>query len=146
MGKVKDVSFQFDDYDPSAFRVYLSAEIKSFIDDLMKFTDGNFESLSKYRPNIEGSSFSSNSLRAISKIPAGETRSYKQVALLAGYPNAYRAIGTACGKNPLPFIIPCHRVVNSGNKVGNYVMGPRLKRQILEYESEIKEKDHIAVV
>ncbi|EET90354.1 MAG: methylated-DNA--protein-cysteine methyltransferase [Candidatus Micrarchaeum acidiphilum ARMAN-2] len=59
-------------------------------------------------------------LKATLSIPKGETRTYKQIASLVGRPRAYRAVGTALKNNPLPIIIPCHRVIRSDGETGNY--------------------------
>lgn len=67
------------------------------------------------------------------KIPAGSTKSYKQVALDTGRPAAVRAVGTACGANPVPVVVPCHRVVAVGG-IGGYGGGPELKRRLLAAE------------
>ncbi len=68
-------------------------------------------------------------------IPHGETRSYKWVAETAGYPRAYRAAGQALGRNPLPIIIPCHRVLASGGGKGGYGGGLPLKVRLLVMEA-----------
>ncbi len=64
--------------------------------------------------------FQQNVLVKVMEIPKGETRSYKQVAVMAGYPNAYRAVGTAMKKNPMAPVIPCHRVIKSSGEPGEY--------------------------
>lgn len=66
-----------------------------------------------------------------SKIPRGETRTYKQIASYIKHPNSYRAVGTALRKNPLPITIPCHRVVRSDGDVGNYSSGGRARKLTL---------------
>ncbi|GIR73346.1 MAG: hypothetical protein CM15mP76_00730 [Prochlorococcus sp.] len=58
--------------------------------------------------------------REIEKIPFGETRSYKDIAIRIGRPKSYRAVANACGKNPLPIIRPCHRVICSNGEIGGY--------------------------
>lgn len=73
-------------------------------------------------------------LRATSKIPFGETASYKQVASRAGSPRAYRAAGNALGTNPLPIVVPCHRVLHSGGGLGGYTGGLDRKRTLLALE------------
>ncbi|HCR85697.1 MAG TPA: hypothetical protein DIV86_03365 [Alphaproteobacteria bacterium] len=79
-------------------------------------------------------------LLEILKIPFGETRTYGDIAKAMGKPKAVRAVGTACGKNPLPFIIPCHRVVQSSGKIGNYSMGgAEVKNKLLTMEQNIKQ-------
>ena len=73
----------------------------------------------------------------IDKIPYGETRSYKEIAIAIGKPNSYRAVANACAKNPLPIIRPCHRVIRSDGKIGGYSVkgGTVLKRALLRCES-----------
>ena len=73
----------------------------------------------------------------ISKIPNGQTMSYKEIAVNIGYPNSSRAVANACGKNPYPIIIPCHRVISSNGKLGGY-SGPggiSEKRRLLKNEN-----------
>ncbi len=70
------------------------------------------------------------------KIPAGETRTYKQIAKAIGKPKAARAVGNACNKNPYPFIVPCHRVVGSNGKLTGYAFGLSVKEKMLKLESE----------
>lgn len=74
----------------------------------------------------------------LSYLPAiryGETASYKMVAAAVRHPNAVRAVGTACATNPLPLVIPCHRIVRTDGRLGGYVGGPDIKRQLLDLES-----------
>ncbi|WP_084269799.1 methylated-DNA--[protein]-cysteine S-methyltransferase [Patulibacter minatonensis] len=73
-------------------------------------------------------------LRATALIPFGETSSYRGVATAAGSPNAVRAAGTALATNPLPIIVPCHRVVRSDGALGNYLGGVEMKARLLELE------------
>jgi methylated-DNA-[protein]-cysteine S-methyltransferase len=65
----------------------------------------------------------------------GTTASYAAVAALAGSPKAVRAVGTACATNPLPVVVPCHRVVRSDGSMGGYLGGPDAKRALLDLES-----------
>ena len=73
----------------------------------------------------------------IEKIPYGETRTYKDIAIAIGKPNAHRAVANACGKNPLPIIRPCHRVICSNGNIGGYSFGSGtiLKKALLNLES-----------
>ncbi|MFD6860277.1 methylated-DNA--[protein]-cysteine S-methyltransferase [Rhodococcus sp. NPDC060086] len=68
-------------------------------------------------------------------IAYGHTASYAEVAAAAGSPRAVRAVGTACAKNPLPVIVPCHRVVRSDGGIGQYVGGVEAKRILLSLET-----------
>ena len=62
---------------------------------------------------------------------------YGEVATSAGNPRAHRAAGTALGSNPLPIVVPCHRIVRAGGVLGNYGGGPELKRHLLELEGAL---------
>lgn len=79
--------------------------------------------------------FTDKVLHVVARIPYGETLSYGEVAAKAGNPRAFRAAGTACGINPVPLIVPCHRVVQAGGNPGNYGGGPAMKLGLLELES-----------
>ncbi len=69
------------------------------------------------------------------EIPGGEVRPYSWIAREIGHPEAVRAVGTALGKNPVPLLIPCHRVVRADGTLGQYSMGgSRVKRALLEVE------------
>lgn len=69
------------------------------------------------------------------EIPYGRTATYTDVAAIAGSPRAVRAVGTACAKNPLPLVVPCHRVVRSDGTTGQYAGGPAAKRWLLDLEA-----------
>jgi len=73
-------------------------------------------------------------LRATAAIPYGETSSYRDVATRAGSPNAVRAAGTALATNPLPIVVPCHRVLRTGGGLGQYRGGPEAKAALLALE------------
>ena len=73
-------------------------------------------------------------LRATAAIPFGETRSYRDVATTAGSPNAVRAAGSALATNPLPIIVPCHRVLRTDGGLGGFRGGIEMKRALLGYE------------
>jgi methylated-DNA-[protein]-cysteine S-methyltransferase len=69
------------------------------------------------------------------QIPYGATESYAQVAAAAGHPRAVRAAGSACATNPVPIVVPCHRVVRSDGSSGGYAGGPAAKRSLLALEA-----------
>lgn len=73
-------------------------------------------------------------LRATAKVPFGEVITYTDAARRAGSPRAVRAAGTALGSNPIPIVVPCHRVIRMGGNLGNYGGGPELKRFLLQHE------------
>lgn len=87
---------------------------------------------------LKGTDFQLKVWDALSKIPYGETRSYKEVATKVGNPKAARAIGMANNKNPISIIIPCHRVIGSNKKLTGYAGGLDMKKGLLELEQKNK--------
>ncbi len=85
---------------------------------------------------LGGTTFQRDVWRALTKIPRGETCTYAQLAAMAGHPTAIRAVANAVGKNPMPPIIPCHRVICSNGKIGGYSApgGIAAKRRLLHAE------------
>ena len=73
--------------------------------------------------------------RRLPEIGYGQTRTYGQVAELVGSPRAVRAVGTACATNPLPVVVPCHRVLRADGTPGGYVGGPGAKKTLLRLEA-----------
>lgn len=82
-------------------------------------------------------SFARKVYKTVLAIPIGQVRSYKWVAKKCGCPGASRAVGQILRRNPYPLVIPCHRVVNSGNKLGGYNLGLKYKKFLIELEKEI---------
>lgn len=83
---------------------------------------------------FNGTKFQQQVWQALRQIPYGTTCSYKELAASIGSPGASRAVGSACHCNPLPVIIPCHRVVGSSGKLTGYAGGLKLKKQLLQLE------------
>jgi methylated-DNA-[protein]-cysteine S-methyltransferase len=79
--------------------------------------------------------FRGSVLHQLPKIGYGQTATYATVARLAGHPTAFRAVGTACANNPLPVVVPCHRVLRSDGSVGGYRGGPVAKQFLLTLEA-----------
>ncbi len=82
----------------------------------------------------EGTDFQKRVWNALRDIPYGQTRSYSDVAATLGSPRSYRAVGGASNKNPLPIIIPCHRVISANGSLAGYVGGPKIKDFLLHLE------------
>jgi len=72
--------------------------------------------------------------KALMEIPRGETRNYSQVAEMAGFPKAVRAVASAIGRNPMLVLIPCHRVIRKDGGLGGFAMGLEKKRELLRAE------------
>lgn len=114
----------------------LETELDSIYVDIKEVTPPN--DLNTLVPkNIDGTTFQHQVWEGIMKIPYGEKWSYKKLAEEIGNPNAIRAVATACGKNEVSILIPCHRVVPStGSGSGKYRWGTKLKADILRYEDD----------
>ncbi len=84
--------------------------------------------------DMQGTAFQKRVWRYLTTIPYGQTRSYRQVAEAIGAPSAVRAVGSANGANPIPIVVPCHRVIGAGGKLTGYGGGLPLKQKLLELE------------
>jgi methylated-DNA-[protein]-cysteine S-methyltransferase len=84
--------------------------------------------------DVHGTNFQMNVWSALAEIPYGETVTYRDLADTIGHPDAQRAVGSALHANPLPILLPCHRVVSSRRGAGGYAGGLALKRSLLDLE------------
>lgn len=87
-----------------------------------------------------GTTFQQRVWQELRKIPPGRTRSYAEVAAAVGSPQAARAVGGACGANPIPLLVPCHRVLASGGRLGGFSGGLDWKRRLLALEGPAAER------
>ena len=90
--------------------------------------------------DLHGTEFQIESWNALGRIPYGTTISYGQQARNIGNPKACRAVGSANGKNPIPIIVPCHRVVAADGSLGGYSLGLKMKKQLLNLEGKRRTK------
>ncbi|MDO5359012.1 MAG: methylated-DNA--[protein]-cysteine S-methyltransferase [Slackia faecicanis] len=84
--------------------------------------------------DLQGTPFQLEVWNALRSIPYGQTLTYADIAEAIGKPRAFRAVGMANNKNPVPIIVPCHRVIGTGGKLMGYAAGPKIKRYLLELE------------
>lgn len=84
-----------------------------------------------------GTEFQRSVWDALRGIPSGRTISYAELAAAVGRPTAFRAVGSANGANPIPIVVPCHRVVNADGALGGYAYGLGMKRWLLEHEGAL---------
>ena len=84
-----------------------------------------------------GTEFQQNVWRALKDIPFGELRSYSDIAREIGKPKAVRAVGAANGRNPLPIVVPCHRVIGSNGSLTGFAGGLAMKKQLLTLEGAL---------
>jgi methylated-DNA-[protein]-cysteine S-methyltransferase len=119
-------------------------EAPAQLDDVRRQLDLYFEgSLREFDLPLDwqlSKGFRRRALRAIDRIPYGKTRSYTQIATSAGNERAVRAAGTACGSNPIPIVVPCHRVLRSGGALGGYGGGLPMKEALLEMEGVLDKR------
>ena len=101
------------------------------------YFDGDLNALNGIQIRQPGSDFSQDVWKTLRKIPAGKMWSYGEVAKKIGSPAAVRAVGTACGKNLVAPIVPCHRVVKSGGALGQYGFGVHIKEALLRHENAL---------
>ncbi len=109
-----------------------------------KFSDLVFSQLAEFFENkrkefdfkyeLRGTNFQKKVWNALCDIPYGETRSYKDIAILIGNPKSSRAVGMANNKNPITIVVPCHRVVGSNGKLVGYAGGLAMKKKLLTIE------------
>ena len=91
----------------------------------------------KFPLDVSGTNFQMRVWSALRSIPLGETRSYFEVAKMVGEPRAVRAVANACASNPVPLIIPCHRVIRKDGSLGGYGLGVRRKKALLKKERSL---------
>ena len=108
--------------------------ISDLVDD---YFDGDVEAINAITVRQPGAHFSQAAWKAMRKIRAGKVLSYADLAQRAGSPAAVRAAGTACAKNAIVVVVPCHRVVKTGGALGNYAYGLDAKEWLLRHEGAL---------
>jgi methylated-DNA-[protein]-cysteine S-methyltransferase len=101
---------------------------------LKEYFQGNRKSFS-LKLHLTGTKFQNDVWQALLAIPFGETRSYGQLARQLGNPRATRAVGAANGRNPIPIVVPCHRVIGASGELTGFGGGLKTKAHLLELES-----------
>jgi AraC family transcriptional regulator of adaptative response/methylated-DNA-[protein]-cysteine methyltransferase len=102
-------------------------------ENVRQFIDGE-GSLARVPVDIRGTIFQRRVWEALRRIPRGETRTYSEIARAIGAPAAVRAVGSACGANPVALVVPCHRAVRADGGLGGYAWGLPVKQRLLEIE------------
>jgi methylated-DNA-[protein]-cysteine S-methyltransferase len=108
---------------------------RSAIGQILEYLEGKRERFD-LSLDLRGTEFALSVYREVARIPYGETATYSEVARVLGHPRAFRAVGNANAGNPLSLVIPCHRVVAAGGRLGGYGGGLAMKRQLLVMERE----------
>ncbi len=102
---------------------------------LAAYFDGDVKAIDGLPVRQPGSEFRRRCWDAMRAVPAGETISYSELAARSGNPNAVRAAGSACARNLVAVVVPCHRIVTSGGKLGGYAYGLPTKQWLLAHET-----------
>jgi AraC family transcriptional regulator of adaptative response/methylated-DNA-[protein]-cysteine methyltransferase len=97
----------------------------------------DWDNLDRVKLHLKGTDFQLKVWEALLTIPLGELNTYGQVSKIINKPNAARAVGTAIGSNPIAFLIPCHRVIQSSGKTGGYRWNPIRKKAIIGWEASV---------
>ena len=98
------------------------------------FSKSELKNFPKYY--LEGTPFQLSVWKVLTEIPKGRTESYSSLASKIGAPGAARAVGTACKLNPIPLLIPCHRVIKQDGSIGEFALGKDNKKYLLSMESK----------
>lgn len=129
----KPVSIRFVSRAKTGTRVPEHAALRRSIKDISDYFTGKRMRFSLRE--MQGTAFQKKVWKEIVRVPAAATRSYKDIARRVGRPRAVRAVANACGRNPLPILVPCHRIVASGGGLGGYSCGLHRKRWLLAHEA-----------
>jgi methylated-DNA-[protein]-cysteine S-methyltransferase len=113
-----------------------SSEIEK---ELAGYLSGKIREIGLEPVYLYGTDFEKRIWETARKIPYGNVASYKELAQNAGYPNAFRAAGTALGNNPLMLVVPCHRVIRSNGEIGYFGGGEEVKLRLLDLEQPQQE-------
>jgi AraC family transcriptional regulator of adaptative response/methylated-DNA-[protein]-cysteine methyltransferase len=120
----------FEEFGEATFKEETLDDLKQQI---VAFLQGD-TGLAKVPLDIRGTVFQRKVWEALCRIPRGETRTYSQIAQSIGVPAAVRAVGSACGANPVALVVPCHRAVRTDGGLGGYAWGVSRKKKLLELE------------
>ena len=101
------------------------------------YFDGDLSALDAIKARQPGAPFSQAAWKAMRRVKAGKTLSYSDLADRAGSPAAVRAAGSACAKNAIVLVVPCHRIVKTGGALGNYAYGLNKKEWLLRFEAAL---------
>lgn len=109
------------------------------VSDLLEdYFDGDLRAIDGISVRQPGERFSQSAWKSMRKVAPGKTISYAELAKKSGSPDAIRAAGSACARNLIALVIPCHRIVRSGGALGNYAYGLDAKEWLLRHEGALK--------
>ncbi|MFC1835778.1 methylated-DNA--[protein]-cysteine S-methyltransferase [Thermodesulfobacteriota bacterium] len=129
---VKSLSYVPEPTDPKTCTG--SAVMDQLVSELDRYFNGESIRFSVPLDLGEGTLFQRGVWEELCRIPYGETKSYRDVAVAIGNGKAVKAVGSANGRNPVPIVVPCHRVIRSDGSLGGYSSGIEMKKSLLELE------------
>ena len=113
-----------------------TALIKTIKNQLNEYFSGKRKKFN-IKLNSKGTEFQKKVWTELLKIPYGKTKSYSEIAAATGNKNSQRAVGSACNKNPIMIIIPCHRVISKNGKLSGFACGTDIKEKLLNFEKTV---------
>lgn len=131
-GPTRKLYFPLSDYEASEFLDEVFGRLSEYLAGARRAPDLEYEMSA---PELD--SFARRVLKETTRIPYGKTRTFKEIAEAAGRPEAYRSVAAILERNPLPLLVPCHRVVPGKQGIGGWVGGPSRKRWLLRLEQEL---------
>lgn len=135
--KIVAIVFDGERYD-SSWEEKDSPLKKKVLKQLEEYLEGKRKTFEIDTYYTSASAFFTRIMKILKKIPYGKTITYKDIAKKVNNPKAYRAVGMVCNRNPLPLIIPCHRVIATNGSLVGYRGGVDIKKQLLDLEKGIK--------
>ncbi|CAB4865646.1 unannotated protein [freshwater metagenome] len=127
-------SLSLEDYEREFKEVKRIPVVSDLLDD---YFDGDISAINSIKVSQPGAAFSQSAWKAMRKVVPGKTLSYADLADRAGSPAAVRAAGSACAKNAIVLVVPCHRIVKTGGALGNYAYGLNKKEWLLRFEGAL---------
>ena len=115
----------------------LEPMISAVVKELQAFFAGEPADFSSLPLDLQGTPFQKKVWQELRRLPRGSTISYRELAARVGHPKASRAVGQANAVNPVPIIVPCHRVISADGRLGGYSSGPERKRWLLRHEGAL---------
>jgi len=133
------ISVEYYDKRPN-IKINENRIIIEYLKQIDAYFDGNLKNFS-INIEINGTDFYKKVWNEVKNIPYSQTKSYKDIAYAIGNPEAYRAVGNANGRNRIPIIIPCHRVIKENGEYGGYLAGQWRKKWLIEHERKNNRKN-----
>lgn len=134
INKINKINFNNEKHYLQSSSLYIQKKSEIIEKSILNFLNGKSKKIEINYFFLTGSDFEKKIWASTCRIPYGKTASYKEVARLSGYPKAWRAAGTALGKNPLMLVVPCHRVIKASGDIGLFGGGTDVKKFLLRLE------------